>query len=181
LPLSAVSDRLGRVPRARLPLEVQMGQWHYVPLYASGDSTDEACYIGHGVGRRCRALGSPALAEWPCFSRSNGERIGCRSMSAPVTATPQVPSGVPGLDEVLQGGLPRGMLLLVEGPPGSGKPGTSMKVTIGMLKQSQKRMKRAALRELSCRGSRRAPSAGWRRCRSSSPRLRAKPTMMFLA
>ncbi|KAF2991027.1 Circadian clock protein kinase KaiC [Methylocystis sp. MJC1] len=30
-------------------------------------------------------------------------------------------TGVPGLDEVLQGGLPRGALILVEGPPGSGK------------------------------------------------------------
>jgi circadian clock protein KaiC len=36
-------------------------------------------------------------------------------------ATPRIPSGVPGLDEVLQGGLPRGALLLIEGPPGSGK------------------------------------------------------------
>ncbi len=42
-------------------------------------------------------------------------------MSAPVIATPRIPSGVPGLDEVLQGGLPRGTLLLIEGPPGSGK------------------------------------------------------------
>ena len=41
-------------------------------------------------------------------------------MSAPI-ATPRIPSGVPGLDEVLQGGLPRGALLLIEGPPGSGK------------------------------------------------------------
>ena len=41
-------------------------------------------------------------------------------MPAPI-ATPRIPSGVPGLDEVLQGGLPRGALLLIEGPPGSGK------------------------------------------------------------
>ena len=41
-------------------------------------------------------------------------------MSAPI-ATPRIASGVPGLDEVLQGGLPRGALLLIEGPPGSGK------------------------------------------------------------
>lgn len=34
---------------------------------------------------------------------------------------PRFPTGVPGLDEVLQGGLPRGALILVEGPPGSGK------------------------------------------------------------
>jgi circadian clock protein KaiC len=41
-------------------------------------------------------------------------------MPAPI-ATPRIPSGVPGLDEVLRGGLPRGALLLIEGPPGSGK------------------------------------------------------------
>ena len=41
-------------------------------------------------------------------------------MAAPI-ATPRIPSGVPGLDEILQGGLPRGALLLIEGPPGSGK------------------------------------------------------------
>jgi hypothetical protein len=36
------------------------------------------------------------------------------SMSASI-ATPRISSGVPGLDEVLQGGLPRGALLLIEG------------------------------------------------------------------
>ena len=41
-------------------------------------------------------------------------------MSAPVIVTPGIPSGIPGLDEVLQG-LPRETLLLIEGPPGSGK------------------------------------------------------------
>ncbi len=47
-------------------------------------------------------------------------------MSMPVIATRRISSGVPGLDEVLQGGLPREALLLVEGPPGSGK------TTLGM-------------------------------------------------
>ena len=42
-------------------------------------------------------------------------------MSAPVIATRRIPSGVPGFDEALQGGLPRDALLLIEGPPGSGK------------------------------------------------------------
>lgn len=36
-------------------------------------------------------------------------------------ATRRISSGVPGLDEVLQGGLPRETLLLVEGHPGTGK------------------------------------------------------------
>src|SRR5688572_17488288 len=47
-------------------------------------------------------------------------------MSIPVIAMRRISSGVPGLDEVLQGGLPREALLLVEGPPGSGK------TTLGM-------------------------------------------------
>ena len=42
-------------------------------------------------------------------------------LNVPVILTPRIPFGVPGLDEVLQGGLPRETLLLIEGPPGSGK------------------------------------------------------------
>jgi circadian clock protein KaiC len=37
------------------------------------------------------------------------------------TSPPKVPTGVPGLDDVLAGGLPRGRLYLVEGDPGTGK------------------------------------------------------------
>ena len=36
-------------------------------------------------------------------------------------AWPVDPTGVPGLDEVIGGGVPRGALVLVAGPPGSGK------------------------------------------------------------
>ncbi|TXT46841.1 MAG: Circadian clock protein kaiC [Methylocystaceae bacterium] len=39
----------------------------------------------------------------------------------PIETTPRFATGVPGLDRVLHGGLPRGSLILVEGPPGSGK------------------------------------------------------------
>lgn len=39
----------------------------------------------------------------------------------PITTTPRFPTGVPGLDRVLHGGLPRCALILIEGPPGSGK------------------------------------------------------------
>ncbi|PPD45808.1 MAG: Circadian clock protein kaiC [Methylocystis sp.] len=42
-------------------------------------------------------------------------------MLSSVVDLPRSPSGVPGLDAVLQGGLPRGALILVEGAPGSGK------------------------------------------------------------
>jgi circadian clock protein KaiC len=37
------------------------------------------------------------------------------------TSPPKVPTGIPGLDDVLAGGLPRGRLYLVEGDPGTGK------------------------------------------------------------
>lgn len=36
-------------------------------------------------------------------------------------AGPQAPTGVPGLDQLLHGGLPRSRLYLIEGEPGSGK------------------------------------------------------------
>ncbi len=39
----------------------------------------------------------------------------------PETASPRLPMGVPGLDEMMGGGLPRGYSLLVAGPSGSGK------------------------------------------------------------
>jgi len=42
-------------------------------------------------------------------------------MSASGSVSPRVASGIPGLDEVLKGGIPRKTLLLVEGRPGSGK------------------------------------------------------------
>ena len=37
------------------------------------------------------------------------------------SSPPKVATGVPGLDDVLGGGLPRGRLYLVEGDPGTGK------------------------------------------------------------
>ncbi len=42
-------------------------------------------------------------------------------MSGSETARPRVPTGVPGLDEMLGGGFPRGHVVLVTGLPGTGK------------------------------------------------------------
>ncbi|HSN70662.1 MAG TPA: ATPase domain-containing protein, partial [Steroidobacteraceae bacterium] len=42
-------------------------------------------------------------------------------MSDSIRTTGRVATGIPGLDEVLHGGVPRGSLVLVEGRPGSGK------------------------------------------------------------
>ena len=37
------------------------------------------------------------------------------------TDVPRVPTGISNLDELLQGGLPKGSVAVVSGPPGSGK------------------------------------------------------------
>ena len=61
------------------------------------------------------------------------------------------------------------------------EPGTSTKVSNGMLNASQKRMKRAALREES-QSNTPAMKAGWfAMIPVEIPLKRAKPTMMFLA
>ena len=49
-------------------------------------------------------------------SRSNGS-----NSSIPPTPVPLDPTGVPGLDEVLGGGVQRGSLAIIAGPPGGGK------------------------------------------------------------
>lgn len=57
-------------------------------------------------------------------------------MAAPI-ATPRIASGVPGLDEVLQGGLPRGALLLIEGAPGSGKTSFGLQFLLQGIRQGE--------------------------------------------
>jgi hypothetical protein len=61
------------------------------------------------------------------------------------------------------------------------KPGTSTKVTTGMLKASQKRTKRAALME-DLMSRQPASTSGWLATMPTVwPSMRAKPMMMFLA
>ena len=61
------------------------------------------------------------------------------------------------------------------------KPGTSTRVTTGMLKASQKRTKRAALIEL-LMSRQPASTSGWLATMpTGEPSMRAMPMMMFLA
>lgn len=58
-------------------------------------------------------------------------------MSPSVVTTSRFPSGVPGLDAVLQGGIPRGSLILVEGPPGSGKTTIALQFLLQAVRDGQ--------------------------------------------
>ncbi len=58
-------------------------------------------------------------------------------MSTRIVETPRFPSGVPGLDTVLQGGLPHGTLLLLEGPPGSGKTTMALQILLQAVRNGE--------------------------------------------
>ena len=66
-------------------------------------------HLPHRRGRASRSSRPPAL------------RCRAARSSAAAAVGPRLPMGVPGLDEMLGGGLPRGYSLLVAGPSGSGK------------------------------------------------------------
>lgn len=51
---------------------------------------------------------------------------------------PPIPSGVPGLDEVLRGGLPKHRTYLVQGAPGSGKTTLSLQFLLEGLRQGER-------------------------------------------
>ena len=46
----------------------------------------------------------------------------------PASGLERMPTGIPGLDHVLEGGLIRGNSLLIEGPPGSGKSSLATRI-----------------------------------------------------
>lgn len=58
-------------------------------------------------------------------------------MAATTIDPPRLSSGVPGLDEVLRGGLPRGALILVKGPPGSGKTTMALQSLLHVAKKGE--------------------------------------------
>ncbi len=61
--------------------------------------------------------------------------------------SPHDPTGVPGLDEVLGGGIVRGALVLVVGPPGSGKTTLVMQAAFAAGRQGRRVMILSALSE----------------------------------
>jgi circadian clock protein KaiC len=58
-------------------------------------------------------------------------------MHAQVVHIPRFKSGVPGLDVVLQGGLPRGALILIEGPPGTGKTTIALQILLSAVEAGE--------------------------------------------
>ncbi len=58
-------------------------------------------------------------------------------MSTALMEPARLPSGVPGLDDALLGGLPRGLLILVEGPPGSGKTTMGLQLLLQAVRRGE--------------------------------------------
>lgn len=56
--------------------------------------------------------------------------VGSVTVSVPIETTQRFSTGVPGLDRVLHGGLPRCSLILVEGSPGTGKTTMALQLLI---------------------------------------------------
>ena len=48
-----------------------------------------------------------------------------------------IPSGVPGLDEILSGGMPGGAISLISGPPGSGKTTIALQILLNAAQQGE--------------------------------------------
>ncbi len=58
-----------------------------------------------------------------------------------------LPTGVPQLDRVLGGGLPRGALAIILGPPGSGKTTLASQIAFAAAKRGQQALFLTALSE----------------------------------
>jgi len=63
------------------------------------------------------------------------------------TNRPIEPTGIPNLDQVLGGGLPRGALVIIVGPPGSGKTTLANQMAFAAAQAGQRAMVLAALSE----------------------------------
>lgn len=54
------------------------------------------------------------------------------------TDQPRIPTGVPGLDNILCGGLPRGCLYLIDGNPGVGKTTLALQFLLEGLRHGER-------------------------------------------
>ena len=66
-----------------------------------------------------------------------------RMKPAPLTS----PTGIPGLDEIMKGGLPSNRLYLVRGEPGAGKTTLSMQFLLEGERRGEKRPVRHLVRD----------------------------------
>ncbi len=57
--------------------------------------------------------------------------------SSPATSNPRLQTGISGLDDILNGGLPQGHLYLVEGNPGTGKTTLALQFLLEGLRQGE--------------------------------------------
>jgi CheY-like chemotaxis protein len=60
----------------------------------------------------------------------------------------RMPTGVPGLDEIMRGGLPRNYVYLIQGDPGSGKTTMSMQFLLDGARRGERTMLSAGLTRL---------------------------------
>src|SRR5690348_5976669 len=75
------------------------------------------------LGRTCHRKSWSCPEAAVCHQRryTPGARRRIVPIMAPTERTPHASTGIPGLDQLLRGGLPRDRMHLIEGEPGAGK------------------------------------------------------------
>jgi circadian clock protein KaiC len=111
-------------------------------------NTRRSPHSGANGGHPRRGSGRPwgirsyvrAVTWYRGYTRSLGERMltfRSKSRHMPDTTSLKLGTGVPGLDDVLGGGLPQGRLYLVEGDPGTGKTTLALQFLLEGVRQGE--------------------------------------------